>query len=299
MTRRILLIEDDPGQFRLTQAQFRNFRTERYDLDWAATYEAGMERLVGGGYAACLLDFQLGERDGLQLIREAADRGCRTPIVFLTAESSPAVDIEAMHAGALDYLVKGELTPAALERSLRYAVKLGDTLEALHRLATRDELTGLCNRREFDRFLVRELERARRFSLPLALALFDVDHFKAINDRHGHPAGDVVLQEVARRLQAQVRSVDWVARFGGEEFAVIAVQADRAGGRIVAERVCAALAAEGFSVPGAPAALTLSAGVAACPADAATAPALVAAADRALYAAKHAGRNRAVCFDAL
>jgi diguanylate cyclase (GGDEF)-like protein len=299
MTRRILLIEDDPGQFRLTQAQFRNFRTERYDLDWAATYEAGMERLVGGGYAACLLDFQLGERDGLQLIREAADRGCRTPIVFLTAESSPAVDIEAMHAGALDYLVKGELTPAALERSLRYAVKLGDTLEALHRLATRDELTGLCNRREFDRILERELERARRFSLPLALALFDVDHFKAINDRHGHPAGDVVLQEVARRLQAQVRSVDWVARFGGEEFAVIAVQADRAGGRIVAERVCAALAAEGFSVPGAPAALTLSAGVAACPADAATAPALVAAADRALYAAKHAGRNRAVCFDAL
>ena len=299
MTRRILLIEDDPGQFRLTQAQFRNFRTERYDLDWAATYEAGMERLVGGGYAACLLDFQLGERDGLQLICEAADRGCRTPIVFLTAESSPAVDIEAMHAGALDYLVKGELTPAALERSLRYAVKLGDTLEALHRLATRDELTGLCNRREFDRILERELKRARRFSLPLALALFDVDHFKAINDRHGHPAGDVVLQEVARRLQAQVRSVDWVARFGGEEFAVIAVQADRAGGRIVAERVCAALAAEGFSVPGAPAALTLSAGVAACPADAATAPALVAAADRALYAAKHAGRNRAVCFDAL
>jgi len=299
MTRRILLIDDDPVQFRLTQGRIENFRSERYELDWSSTYEQGLEKLLQGGYAACLLDFQLGARDGLQLIGEAADRGCRTPIVFLTAESSAAVDIAAMHAGALDYLVKGELTPAALERSLRYAVKLGDTLEALHRLATRDELTGLCNRREFDRVLERELDRARRFSLPLALVLFDLDHFKAINDRHGHPAGDAVLREVARRLPAQVRSVDWVARFGGEEFAVIAVQADRAGGRIVADRVCAALAAERFCVPGGLTALTLSAGVAACPADGATGPALVAAADRALYAAKSAGRNRAVSFDAL
>jgi len=170
MPRRILMIDDDRLQFRLTQAHFRHFRAETYELDWAPTYEAGLDRLMSGEYAACLLDFQLGERDGLQLIREAAERGCRTPIVFLTAESSQSVDIEAMHAGALDYLVKGEITPAALERSLRYALKLGESMEALHRLATRDELTGLLNRREFDRVLDSEWNRARNFGQPLALA---------------------------------------------------------------------------------------------------------------------------------
>src|SRR5215217_2013788 len=123
MLRKILLIDDDRLQFRVTQAHFNTFLSERYELEWAATYEHGLERLLSGNYAACLLDYQLGPRDGLQLIREAVAEGCRTPIVFLTAESGQRVDIEAMNAGALDYLVKGEITPRTVERSLRYALK--------------------------------------------------------------------------------------------------------------------------------------------------------------------------------
>ena len=111
MSRKILLIDDDRMQFRLTQAHFRNFRAETFDLEWAATYEEGIAKLLAGGYDACLLDYQLGPRDGLALIREAVASRCRTPIVFLTAESSERVDIEAMNAGALDYLVKGEISP--------------------------------------------------------------------------------------------------------------------------------------------------------------------------------------------
>ncbi len=137
MARKILLIDDDRLQFRLTQANFNNFQGERYELEWAATYEEGLAKLLAGGHAACLLDYQLGERDGLQLIREAVAQGCRTPIVFLTAETAERVDVAAMDAGALDYLVKGEITPRALERSLRYALKLGDTLEALRRFGER------------------------------------------------------------------------------------------------------------------------------------------------------------------
>ncbi|MBC7367076.1 MAG: response regulator, partial [Undibacterium sp.] len=167
--RKILMIDDDRLQFRITQAHFRNFQSEIYELEWAATYEDGLPRLLAGGYTACLLDYQLGPRDGLQLIREAIAAGCRTPIVFLTADSSSQVDIEAMNAGALDYLVKGEITPRSLERSLRYALKLGETLEALRQLATRDQLTGLLNRRELDRILTEEGERAQRFGQPLAL----------------------------------------------------------------------------------------------------------------------------------
>src|SRR3954464_1320530 len=164
MRRSILLIDDDRLQFRLTQAQFKSFRGEQYDLEWASDFDDGLEKLMSGVHAACLLDFQLGDRDGLQLIREAVARGCRTPIVFLTAETAHRIDVEAMNAGALDYLVKGEITPRMIERSLRYALKLGETLEALRELATRDQLTGLLNRREFERVLVEEEERAARFS---------------------------------------------------------------------------------------------------------------------------------------
>ena len=295
--RRILLIDDDRLQFRLTQAQFKNFHAERFELEWAATYEDGLARLLCGAYDACLLDFQLGERDGLALIREAMAGGCHTPIVFLTAETAERVDIAAMNAGALDYLVKGEITPHLLERSLRYALKLGDTFEELRLLATHDPLTGLLNRRECDRILAEEGERALRFGRPLALILVDIDHFKKVNDTHGHPVGDEVLREVAHRLVAEMRSVDRVTRFGGEEFALVAMETDHVTALEAARRVCAAIehapviADESLALP-----VTISAGVAVLPGDAATGPALVAAADKALYAAKARGRNRAVAF---
>ena len=288
----MLLIDDDRLQFRLTQAHVRNFRGERYELEWSSNYGDGLAKLLSGQFAACLLDFQLGERDGLQLIREAVSQGCRTPIVFLTAESSSAIDIEAMNAGALDYLVKGELTPAALERSLRYALKLGETLDQLHRLATHDELTGLLNRRELDRVLNQEADRAVRFGQPLGLLMADIDHFKSVNDRYGHPAGDAVLREVGRRLRSELRSVDFAGRFGGEEFAVVVVQADGASSAALAERLRAAVMAAPMPIGEGELSVTISLGVASLPPNGCTGPELLAAADQALYAAKRGGRNR-------
>jgi diguanylate cyclase (GGDEF)-like protein len=291
---RVLVIDDDRLQFRLVQQHFRNFKRGSYELDWSETYEDGLARLLGGAYAVCLLDYRLGEHDGLQLIREAARRGCQTPIVFLTAESSDNIDIQAMEAGAMDYLVKGEISPGSLERSLRYALKLGDTLDALRRLATRDPLTGLLNRREYDRIIAEEEERARRFRNPLSLAIIDLDLFKTINDTHGHAAGDAVLKETARRLGASIRTVDRAARLGGEEFGLLLVQTERLPALEVARRAIATLAAEPMEAAGVRLRVTASAGVAEIPADASGALDLFAAADRALYAAKAAGRNRAV-----
>ncbi|HWL16321.1 MAG TPA: GGDEF domain-containing response regulator [Opitutus sp.] len=300
MTRKILLIDDDRMQFRLTQAHFRNFRGESFELQWAETFEAGIAKLLSGDYAACLLDYQLGPRNGLELIRQAVAAGCRTPIVFLTAESSERVDIEAMNAGALDYLVKGEISSHSLERSLRYALKLGDTLEALRQLATRDQLTGLLNRREFDRILAEETERAQRFGHSLALVMVDIDRFKAINDTHGHPIGDAVLRDVARRLAEEVRTVDRVARFGGEEFALVIMESDAEAAMAAARRASAAMEREPvWANETLPLTVTVSAGVAALPADAESAEELVRAADRALYAAKAAGRNCARSFASL
>ena len=295
MPRRILLIDDDRLQFRYAQAQFRNFRAEQFALDWADTYEEGIARLLAGGYSACLLDYQLGTRDGLELIREAVAGGCRTPIIFLTAETSENIDIQAMHAGALDYLVKGEITPSMLERSLRYALKLGETLDALRELATHDQLTGLLNRREFDRLLAEEAERSQRFGRPFALVLGDIDHFKEVNDTHGHQAGDAVLREVARRLAEGLRSVDRLARFGGEELAMILMETDRASALETARRARAALERLPIPLNGGPRLrLTMSFGVAVMPQDADSAEALLGAADKALYAAKTRGRNRVV-----
>lgn len=295
MSRRVLLIDDDRLQFRLTEQQFRTFASGDYELDWSETYDDGLHRLLTGGYAVCLLDYRLGERNGLELIREAMAQGCRVPIIFLTAETGTAVDIEAMNAGALDYLVKGEITPRLLERSLRYALKLGETLEALRRLATRDQLTGLLNRREFDRILLEEIERSRRFGHDFALILADIDHFKAVNDTRGHPAGDAVLREVGRRFTESVRSVDRVARIGGEEFAIVMLEADAAMARQQAERLRQQIEQQACALPeGDPRAVTVSLGIAVFPRDGADAAGLVKAADRALYAAKAGGRNRVV-----
>ncbi|HEY5227141.1 MAG TPA: GGDEF domain-containing response regulator [Opitutaceae bacterium] len=291
---KVLLIDDDRLQFRILQAHFKNFKGAAYDLVWAETYEEGLSKLMSDGYAVCLLDYRLGERDGLQLLREAASGGCRTPIVFLTAESSGNVDIQAMEAGALDYLVKGEISPQSLERSLRYARNLAETLEALRRLATRDELTGLSNRREYDRILAEEEDRARRFGNSLSLVVIDLDLFKAVNDAHGHAAGDAVLREASLRVAGAIRTVDRAARIGGEEFALVLVQTGREAALEVAKRAIAAVSASPIAAGGVFLTVTASAGVAEFPSDAKTAADLFIAADTALYAAKARGRNRAV-----
>ncbi len=292
--RTLLLIDDDRLQARIVQQQLKAFRGEAYTFEWAATYEQGLERLLSGDHTACLLDFQLGPRDGLELIREAKANGCEVPIIFLTAESSSDIDIEAMNAGALDYLVKGEISASMLERSLRYALKLSETLAELKRLATHDALTGLLNRREFNRLLAEETERAKRFGRPFSLVLLDLDHFKAINDRHGHPAGDAVLRETARRLGGLMRKVDRLARFGGEELAVLLVELDAAAAHDTAMRLINAVRKQPYEIDedGTAIAVTTSAGVASMPEHAGTAKALIDAADKALYRAKAAGRDR-------
>jgi diguanylate cyclase (GGDEF)-like protein len=166
----------------------------------------------------------------------------------------------------------------------------------LNRLAVTDGLTGLYNHRYFHEQLHQGVERALRSGMSTALLMIDVDHFKKYNDRQGHPSGDEALRTVARLISEDRRSVDVVARYGGEEFAVLLHDATREAGVDVAEKIRARVA-------GAPIAhaekqplgrLTVSIGVAACPADAQTAEALLEAADVALYRAKKSGRDTVV-----
>lgn len=296
---RLLLIDDDHLQHRLVEGMTKIFRGDSCELDTADNYAAGLKKLLSGKYAACILDYQLGERDGLMLLREAKTAGCETPVIMLTSDTRDDVDRAALEAGAADYLIKGALTPSSLERAIRYASKLGQTLKQLRQLATHDELTGIINRREFQRALDEEWHRSERFKHPFALVLADLDHFKLINDTHGHQAGDEVLRHVASLLAGQVRTVDRVARYGGEEFAFLMVETDRKAAVAAMQRLYALLAETPCIISGKnlPLHVTLSAGVAVMPSDAGSPAELLAKADKALYVAKKAGRNRIVTAD--
>ena len=159
--------------------------------------------------------------------------------------------------------------------------------------STHDELTGLVNRREFVRLALAELARAARVPGPTSLIMVDVDFFKKINDRYGHPAGDEVLQQVANTLTAGVRAVDVVARMGGEEFVLLLPNTDGEGAMAVAEKIRANLANAPLQLRSTQLGVTASFGVSGLPlGQSGTLEDLYAAADQALYAAKNNGRNR-------
>jgi two-component sensor histidine kinase/ActR/RegA family two-component response regulator len=135
---RVLLVEDDADDFVLTRDYLADVASTRYTVDWVATYDAALEALGRNEHDVCLLDYRLGEHDGLELLREAIQRGVRSPLILLTGQGDRAVDIEAMRSGAADFLNKGRLEADLLERSIRYAIERKQTEEALRRM--HDEL---------------------------------------------------------------------------------------------------------------------------------------------------------------
>jgi two-component system cell cycle response regulator len=167
------------------------------------------------------------------------------------------------------------------------ALRSARLLAEREKLASMDGLTGLANRREFDQVLAREVNRSERSKEPLSLVVFDIDHFKRINDTRGHLAGDEVLRAVGNVMAGAVREMDLVARYGGEEFAVVLPRCDQHDAVRVVERIRRAGQAEGELQD-----VTLSAGIATMPFNATDGLTLVAAADEALYESKRAGRDR-------
>jgi len=166
--------------------------------------------------------------------------------------------------------------------------------EELYQLAIVDGLTRTFNRRYLMDFLSREISRCRRHERPLSLLLFDIDGFKQINDRFGHSGGDVVLRTIVEVAREGVRREECLARFGGDEFAVVMPETELAGARIVAERMRGRVEHHAFASSGRAIPVTISVGVAELAPEMADAEAMLAAADAQLYAAKQAGRNTAV-----
>jgi two-component system cell cycle response regulator len=244
-----------------------------------------------------LMDVEMPNMDGYEALaamkREPELAGI--PVVFLTARSEPEEMVLALEAGGHDYLKKPFESPelmARIQAALR-ARKLQNELRDLNRVlevqAATDSLTGLCNRRAIDGQLARALAAATRHGRAIAVLMLDLDHFKQINDVHGHHAGDEVLAAVADRLRARTRTEDTLGRWGGEEFMIITDQTDADGAAVLAEELRAAIAGEPILLDGESIDITASVGWALWNGD--TEEELVRRADRALYAAKDAGRN--------
>jgi len=194
------------------------------------------------------------------------------------------------------YLHDGDLV--RIGRSI-FKFLTGDNIESsyheeIFRLSTIDGLTQVYNRRHFQQTLQLELERARRYDRPLALILFDIDHFKHCNDTYGHRAGDYVLRHLAELVQSRARKVDVVARYGGEEFAVILPEIDLLGARHLAEKIRVMVEVERFNFEGQLIPVTISLGVSELSPICSNAEDLIGVADEMLYKAKAAGRNRVV-----
>ncbi|MDQ2149456.1 diguanylate cyclase [Alcaligenaceae bacterium C4P045] len=267
-----------------------------------------------------LQDLVLPRVDGLTLVRAYRDTPALrdVPIIVLSTKEDPITKSAAFAAGANDYLVK---LPDAIEliariryhsRSYLALRERDEAYRALHasqqqllemnlelrRLSNLDGLTGLANRRYFDEYLGAEWQRALREQRDIALMMVDVDHFKRYNDTYGHVAGDGALQQVAQALQGTAdRSTDLAARYGGEEFSLVMPNTSLGGARLIGEKLRRAVAALAVEHKASTTGDILSVSIGAAtmvPQHGMTFTALVDAADRNLYAAKHQGRNQVV-----
>jgi len=258
-----------------------------------------------GDYSLVVTDRSMPGLDGLDLCR--AIRTARLPayvyVLMLTGFDSTRDAVAGLKAGADDYVSKmareeelvARLAAARrivmLERSLRAAN------ERIRMLTMTDALVGTFNRRYFDDQLPAATAHAERHRRPLSLVFVDIDHFKLVNDAHGHRVGDEVLTEVGRRLLESLRADDWIARYGGEEFAVVLPETDTEAAMRVAERLRAAVADQMINTDAGDLAVTASFGIASSlPSAFMTPKALVGAADAALYRSKANGRNRTTLF---
>ena len=291
---KILLVDDSTTNLRILGA----ILSPDYDILVAISGETALEIARDPEPPdLILLDVQMPEMDGYtacQILKED-DLTRNIPIIFITAMDGSQAETKGFELGAVDYITK-PYSPPVIRARVGTQVALKQRTDLLETMAFLDGLTGISNRRQFDRQLEKEWSLMMRRNAPLSLLLIDIDHFKRFNDNNGHAAGDDCLRLVAQTIASVIkRPGDLAARYGGEEFAIILPDTDEKGARVVAAAVH--LAVEALKLPHASSPLTdhitISLGVTTdIPRRQGNLQDLVNAADHALYHAKSAGRNR-------
>ncbi len=303
-----ILIVDDEAFIREILAEMLD--GEGRVVSTAEDGAAALETLKGDeDFDLVISDMNMPRMNGLELIRQIRDRGRNLPIIILTGNDEIKVAVEAMKSGADDYLLKDENIQDTIflaidrvmdkfrlaERNRMLMADLERKNKELERLSFLDSLTGIPNRRYFDKVFEQEWRRAGRSGALLSIIMADIDDFKSYNDNYGHLAGDECLNRVAQAMNHSLnRPGDFVARYGGEEFAIVLPETDPEGAYRLAEKIRTQICGLNIEHSAARACgmITMSLGVASIvPSVEQQAAHLVEMADQALYAAKNEGRN--------
>ena len=299
---KILLIDTDARQ----GERIAGYLRDHNDVEILTNPSDAVLALAGGGFELALVSMSLGDFDPLRICSQmrTLEQGRSLPIILIAEDGDRARVVRGLDLGVNDFIMRpverNELSARVRTqiRRHRYAVELRESVNHTLALAVTDELTGLYNRRYFERHLSLMLGKAQEQNRDMAVMLIDMDFFKAVNDTHGHDIGDAVLKEFALRLRRNIRGVDLACRFGGEEFVVLMPDTDYRQAQGVAERVRQSVAERPFETGGSrPLQITVSVGVALNDAAGDSPELVLKRADIALYRAKREGRNR-VIFDA-
>jgi len=283
-TARILVVDDDPH---LRKSLADILGVKGYRVVTASDGSEAIAAIEKDDISVALIDLKLPDMDGLAVMGRLKRHAPLAEAIILTGHASLDSAIEATKQGAFSYLLKPYQMDTLL-LDIQHAVERKQAQEEIRVLATTDMLTGINNRREFSGLLANEIARARRYGNALALIMYDIDFFKQVNDEFGHDAGDQVLRDMTDLVRRNTRTVDVLARWGGEEFMILMPQSDMAAAQKAAEKLRAAIAKHRFDGIRA---LTASFGVTVFhPKEEINS--LLKRVDDALYQAKKRGRNR-------
>ncbi len=279
--------------------------SKHHDVKVITDPHEGLLAAADDDYELIIISLALENFDALRLCSQlrAVDRTRATPILLMTFPEDEATLNRAVDLGINDYVLRPVDTNELLARTKtqikrkRYNDHLRDSVQQTMQMAIKDSLTGLHNRRYFDSHIEHNFNKAMTSDTALSVLMLDIDHFKSVNDVHGHSAGDDVLREFARRLSKSIRTnVDMICRIGGEEFVVVMPTTDHQLAYVVAERMRREIAAHPFIVDKGAKQIpvTISIGISSLEGKNDSIDALMKRADHALYEAKKTGRNRVV-----
>jgi len=300
---KILIVDDNAHHSELT---LRRLSQESWNVSVTDSPEPRDEFK---NYDFILLDYNMPNRTGLDVLKRMKELEINTPVIFLTGQGNETIASEAIKQGAYDYVVKDtqlhflDRLPSVIREAKskhelietnRFLIQeLRRANERLQKMTFTDEMTGIFNYRFVKKQLDIEVQRAHRYVKPLSLCIIDVDNFKEINDKYGHPVGDTVLREIAQILTQSTRSVDFVGRYAGDEFVIIFPDTQLQDAVRLCDRIRKTVADQTMDVQGKKVHVTLSMGLADFDAKKrSTADSLIEAADLRLYQAKRSGRNR-------
>lgn len=220
----VLVVEDDEGDYILTESYLKQCPHQHFCIRWAKSYEEALEA-ARTRFDVCLLDYELGGRDGVEVAKQLASRGCQAPIVMLTGIRRRDVDLQAMQAGATEYLVKDQVNAETLERTIRYAIERAALLKLVRQHEARleheaiyDEVSGAYNRRHFMTLLADAHRAAVEEKQPLVAAMIEVNDIRRLNEIFGHRAGDDAIHALGEMVVDAMEPGEVCGRYCGPQF---------------------------------------------------------------------------------